>query len=91
MSLKITSIGWQNAHPPCNHLKITINDNGDVHDIPWSLTEDQILEMAQGIREYLGLPVGMEAEALCILWATVMIKKRGFTAVQCTNVELDPA
>lgn len=91
MSLTITNIGYQNTHPPCDHLKITVDDNGDTHDIPWNMTEDQILDLAKEIKDHIGLPDGMEEEALLILWATVMIKKRGFVAADLYNHDLDPA
>ena len=88
--LKITNLAYQNAGA-CQHLKITINDDGDVHDIAWAGHEDQLLELAKDIRDFVGLPAGQDEEALLILWLILMNKKRGFTKAQCKEFDIDPA
>ena len=88
--LKITNLAYQNPGG-CGHLKITINDDGDVHDIEWAGHEDDLLQLAKDVREFIGLPNNQDEEALLILWLALMNKKRGFTKAQCKEFDIDPA
>jgi hypothetical protein len=88
MSLKITNLAYQNPGA-CEHLKITVDIDGDVHVIPWAQHEDELLEMAKEIRRSIGLPAGQEEEALLILWSIVMSKIRGKTKTEIEGFDID--
>lgn len=86
--LKITNLGYQSVGA-CKHLKITVDIDGDVHDIAWAEHEDILIEKAKEVREVLGVPEGQEEEALLILWAIVMQKLRGKTKLEIEGFDID--
>lgn len=88
MSLKITNLAYQND-VPCKHFKITIDDNGDVHDIEWAKHEDELVQLAKDVRNFMGLGEDQEEEALLILWAIVMLYRRGKTKEEVKGFDID--
>lgn len=86
--LKLTEVAYQNPGG-CEHLKITVNDDGDVHEIPWTLHETQVLQLAKDVRQLINIPEGSEADALLILWLIVQNKLRGKSVAQCIDVDID--
>ncbi len=87
--LKITNIAYENADP-CRHLLITVNDDGDVHTIDTSMHEDDLIGLLKDFSQQWGLE-GSQSDMLCIIWASVMIYKRGFTKIQIKEVDIDAA
>ena len=85
--LKITNYAYQNPGN-CGHLKITVDDDGDVHDMNTHLHEDELLDILKdfSIQHNLG---GKESEALLLIWAAVMIHKRGKLKSATLNVDID--
>lgn len=86
--LKLTEVAYQNPGD-CKHLKITVNDDGDVHEIPWTLHETQVIQLAKDVRQLMNVPEGSEADALLILWLIVQNKLRGKSVAQCIDVDID--
>jgi hypothetical protein len=87
MSLKITDISYKNPGD-CRHLSITVEDNGDVHEMNTHKHEDELIDLLKefSIQHNLG---GKESDALLLIWAAVMIYKRGKTKNNVKNVDID--
>ena len=81
MSLKITSITRVNP-APCQHFRITVDDNGTARSKEFDLTQlpdllDQFDEFPGGVRG-----------ALVLAWA-IDRRKRGASVAQLINVEIE--
>ena len=87
MSLKITNLAYQHADH-CRHLKITVDDDGDVHEVNTSMHEDELIDLLTDFAQQWGLE-GSQSDMLCIIWGAVMIHKRGHTKSQILNVDID--
>lgn len=87
MSLKITNLAYQHENP-CRHLKITIDDDGDVHEVNTSMHEDELIDLLLDFARQWGLE-GSQSDMLMIIWGAVMIHKRGHTKGEILNVDID--
>ena len=87
MSLKITNLAYQNP-PDCKHLKITVDDDGDVHDVLINIHEDELLDLLKDFSAQWNLEAS-QSDMLLIIWAAVMIHKRGHLKADVTNVDID--
>ena len=85
--LKITNLAYQHASP-CRHLKITVDDDGDVHEVNTSMHEDELIDLLKDFAQQWGLE-GSQSDMLLIIWGAVMIHKRGHLKSEILNVDID--